>query len=54
MPYRWASWDECETDRLAVEQDLAGIGRLHSGHDLDQGRLARAVLAQQRMHLAAA
>ena len=31
---------------------VAGVGRMHAGHDLDQGRFAGAVLAQQRMHFA--
>src|SRR5262245_34861363 len=37
----------------AVDGDrAAGIGRVDAGEDLDQGRLARAVLADQAMHLA--
>ena len=41
-----------ELDGLAVEQDLAGILPVIAGQDLDQGRLAGAVLADQRMNLA--
>ena len=40
-------------DRPAVEQDLAGVGLVDARQDLDQGRLAGAVLAEQRMDLAA-
>ena len=39
-------------DRPAVEPDLALVAAERAGHDLDQGRLARAVLSEQRMHLA--
>ena len=35
-------------------EDRAGVGLVDAGHDLDQGRLARAVLAEQRMRLARA
>ena len=38
---------------LAVEQDLAGVGRVEPVEDVHQRRLARAVLAEQRVHLAA-
>ena len=38
--------------RLAVEQDLAAVGLVDAGDDLDQRRLAGAVLAEQRMDLA--
>ena len=41
-------------DRTPREQDLAGIGLVHAGKDLDQRRLAGAVLAEKRMDLAAA
>ena len=37
---------------LAVDQDLAVVGRVDAGHDLDQRRLAGPVLADQRVHLA--
>ena len=38
--------------RLAGQQDLAAVGLVHAGHDLDQRRLAGAVLAEQRMDFA--
>ena len=41
-----------ERDRLAVEPDLALVGLVEAVEDVHQRRLARAVLAQQRMHLA--
>jgi len=41
-----------QDDRLAVEQDGAGACLFEARQDLDQRRLARAVLAHQRMHLA--
>ena len=40
-------------DRLAVEEDFAGIRLIDAGEDLHQRRLAGAVLAHQRMHFAA-
>ena len=43
-----------ERDRLAVEPDLAAGRRRAPAMMFDQGRLARAVLAEQRMHLAGA
>ena len=39
-------------DRLAVDQDLALAGLVHAGQDLDQRRLAGAIVAEQAMHLA--
>ena len=39
--------------RSAVEHDPARVRRVHPGDHLDEGRLARAVLAQKRVHLAA-
>ena len=42
----------CNRNRLAVENDLAAVGWLHSAEDLDQRRFACAILAHQRMHLA--
>src|SRR5262249_29422155 len=39
-------------DRLAVDEDLAGVGRDGAGDDLAQRRLARAVLADERVDLA--
>ena len=41
-----------EARRAAVDQDLAAVGLIDAGHDLDQRRLAGAVLAEQRMDLA--
>jgi len=38
----------------AVDLDRAGIGLVDAGQDLDDGRLARPVLADQRHHLAGA
>ena len=43
-----------DADRRAVDEDLAAVLALDAGHDLDQGRLAGAILAQQRVDLAAA
>ena len=40
--------------RRAVDLDLAGARRMHAGDDLDQRRLAGAVLADEAVHLAAA
>ena len=39
-------------DRRAVDADLAGVGRVVAHDALDQGRLAGAVLAQQRVDAA--
>ena len=44
-------------DRLELgvaDADRAAVGRVDAGDDLDQRRLAGAVLAEQRMHLAGA
>ena len=41
-----------ERDRLAVEQHAALVGLHDAGHDLDQRRLARAVLAEHRVDAA--
>ena len=41
-----------ERHLLAVAADRPGVRRVDAGHDLDQRRLAGAVLAQQRVHLA--
>jgi hypothetical protein len=43
-----------EAALLAVDQDLALIGRDDAGQDLDQGRLAGAVLTEHSEHLARA
>ncbi len=39
-------------DRLAVQQDLTGIERLHPGHDLDERRFSGPIFTEQGMHLA--
>src|SRR5258707_10322434 len=41
-----------EDDRLAGKQNGATVGRIHTREDLDQGALARTVLADQSMHFA--
>ena len=43
-----------ESRRLAVDPDLALVRRKFSRQDVDQGRLAGAILADDRMHLSAA
>ena len=42
-----------ELDLLALELEGAGVGRVDAGDDLHQRRLAGAVLAHQRVHMAA-
>ena len=42
----------CKFRWRAVYGDLAFIGLVEPGHDLDQRRLARTVLSEQRMHFA--
>ncbi len=42
-----------ELDWLAVEDDLAVFRRMDAGDAFDEGRLARAVVAEQAHHLAA-
>ena len=42
-----------DADRLTVDADLAGVLLLDAGHDLDQGRLAGAVFAEEGVDLAA-
>jgi hypothetical protein len=41
-----------EVHALALEQDLPAGRLVHARHRLDEGRLARAVVAQQAMALA--
>ena len=41
-----------DVDGLPVDEDVADIGLDDAGHDLDQGGLARAILAQERIDLA--
>ena len=43
-----------DPDRLAVEEDLALVGRGQPVQDVHEGRLAGAVLAEQRVDLARA
>ena len=52
MPRPLGVLDAREVDRLAVEQDLAGVGRVDAGQDLHQRRFAGAVLADDGQHLA--
>src|SRR4029077_14442540 len=40
-------------ERLVAQPDLAAVRTQHPRYDLDQRRLARPVLAEQRVHLAA-
>ena len=47
MPAALDSAVEREVDVLAVEQELARVAAVHAGDDLDQRRLAGAVLADQ-------
>jgi len=48
------AWRDRKADFLSVDPQLrAGIGCMEAGQYLDQGRLARAVLPEQTMHLAA-
>ena len=47
-----AAWAGREVHLLAVEQDPAGVDREVPGQRLDQGRLARAVVADERDDLA--
>ena len=42
-----------QRNAFAAHQDLAGIGRVISGDDLDEGRFSRAVLTDERMDLTA-
>ncbi len=46
MPTAFAACGLVKRDRLAVEGHRALVGRHHAGDDLDQGRLAGAVLAE--------
>ena len=51
MPSSCASCGMRQRDRLAGELDGAAIRRLGAGEDLEQRRLAGAVLAEQRVDL---
>ena len=53
MPARRAAAGEPSETLLAVEPDLALVERMNAGDALHQRRLAGAVVAQQRQHLAA-
>ena len=52
MPRAIASAGPADRDGLAVEQDLTLVGRRQPVEDVHQGRLAGAVLAEQRVDLA--
>ena len=52
MPAAIASRGDWKRDLLAVEQHPPAVGPVEAGDDLDQRRLAGAVLAHQRMDLA--
>jgi len=41
----------CKSDRLPEQLDFAGVSALRAGQNLEQRRLAGAVLAQERMDL---
>ncbi len=41
-----------DLDLRALDTDRAGVGRLHPGEDVHQGRLAGAILAEDRVDLA--
>ena len=48
------AWRDRKADFLSVDPQLrAGIGRVEPRQNLDEGRFARTVLAEQTMHLAA-
>ena len=52
MPSAARLVDRAQLDRLAVEVDLPRVGLVVAAEDLDQRRLAGAVVAQQAEHLA--
>ena len=54
MPSAMASRGPAIRGRLAVDQDLAGVRVDQAVEDVHQGRLAGAVLADQRVDLAGA
>ena len=48
------AWRDRKADFLSVDPQLrAGIGRVEPRQNLDEGRFARTVLAEQTVHLAA-
>ena len=53
-PERAGMVDRLEHDLLAVDEDAAGVGLVEAADDLDQGRLAGAVVADEAEHLAPA
>ena len=53
MPAWMASFGRADGDRLAVDTDLAGIGLVEAVQDRHEGRLARAVLADDAVDRAA-
>ena len=52
MPAALAAAGEANVTARAVQQHAALVGRDHAGHDLDQRRLAGAVLAEHRVDAA--
>ena len=52
MPSALASRGRSDRHRRAGDPDLAGIGGVDAGQDLDQGRLAGAVVAEEAEDLA--
>jgi hypothetical protein len=52
MPSDKAALGSFSVDRIALKTDGAGAGLVHAGEDLDQRRLAGAVVANQRHHFA--
>ena len=54
MPSERAWSTDLKTTCFAVQQDPPGVGLVEAAQDLEQGGLARAVVAEQAEHLAAA
>ena len=54
MPLARASPGAAKCDDLVANPNLAGVRAMNAGHDLDQRRLAGAVLAEQRVDFAGA
>ena len=54
MPRACASAALRSDDGLPVDEHFALVRCVHTGHDLDEGRLAGAVLSDQRVHFARA
>ena len=53
IPASIASFADANVTGLPPSTDLAGVGLVEPVEDVHQRRLARAVLAEQRVHLAA-